>query len=85
MWLHTGGSLLLPMLLHAATNTVTFAWGWLAGADQLRLWWIWAALWAAATVVNTPPEVVGRDDSRTNEVARAELVASSTLSAVLSW
>jgi membrane protease YdiL (CAAX protease family) len=51
MWLHTGGSLLLPMLLHAATNTVTFAWGWLSGPDQLRLWWIWAGLWTAAAVV----------------------------------
>jgi membrane protease YdiL (CAAX protease family) len=50
MWLHTGGSLLLPMLLHASTNSVTFAWGWFAAPDQLRLWWLWAGLWAAATV-----------------------------------
>jgi membrane protease YdiL (CAAX protease family) len=51
MWLHTGGSLLLPMLLHAANNSAAFAWGWFAGADQLRLWWIWAALWTAAAAV----------------------------------
>jgi membrane protease YdiL (CAAX protease family) len=51
MWLHTGGSLLLPVLLHAATNTVTFTWGWFAGADQLRLWWFWAGLWAAVAAV----------------------------------
>jgi len=51
IWLHTGGSLLLPMLLHAANNSVTFVWRWFAGPDQLRLWWIWAGLWAAATVV----------------------------------
>jgi hypothetical protein len=60
MWLHTGGILLLPMLLHAATNTVTFAWGWFVGADQLQLWWIWTALWAAAAVVvvsTTGPEL----------------------------
>jgi membrane protease YdiL (CAAX protease family) len=51
MWLHTSGSLLLPVLLHTATNTVTFTWGWFAGADQLLLWWIWAGLWAAAAAV----------------------------------
>jgi membrane protease YdiL (CAAX protease family) len=51
MWLHTRGSLLLPVLLHAATNTATFVWSWFAGADQLRLWWIWAGLWAAAAAV----------------------------------
>ena len=26
IWLHTGGSLLLPMLLHASNNAVTFVW-----------------------------------------------------------
>jgi membrane protease YdiL (CAAX protease family) len=50
MWLHTGGSLLLPMLLHAVNNSVAFVWGWFDGPDRLRLWWIWAALWVAVTV-----------------------------------
>ena len=51
MWLATGGSLLLPALLHATVNTVAFPWGWFAGADQLRLWWIWAGLWVAAAAI----------------------------------
>ena len=50
MWLHTGGSLLLPMLLHTSNNSVTFVWGWFVAPDQLRLWWVWAGLWVAATV-----------------------------------
>jgi hypothetical protein len=51
MWLGTGGSLLLPVLLHAANNSVAFAWGWFTGPDQPRLWWIWAGLWAAAAAL----------------------------------
>lgn len=50
VWLHTGGSLLLPMLLHASNNAVSFAWRWFAGPDQLLLWWIWAGLWVLMTV-----------------------------------
>jgi uncharacterized protein len=50
VWVHTGGSLLLPMLLHASNNAVTFVWRWFAGPDQLPLWWIWAALWVALAV-----------------------------------
>jgi uncharacterized protein len=49
MWLHTGGSLLLPMLLHASNNTVALVWRMFEGGDQLRLWWIWCALWVTAT------------------------------------
>jgi membrane protease YdiL (CAAX protease family) len=59
VWVHTGGSLLLPMLLHASNNAVTFVWRWFAGADQLRLWWIWAALWVALAVA-----VVARNGPR---------------------
>ena len=59
MWLHTDGSLLLPMLLHAANNSVAFVWGWFDGPDRLRLWWIWAALWVAVVVV-----VVARNGPR---------------------
>jgi len=51
IWLHTGGSLLLPMLLHTSNNTIAFFWGTFEGADQLRLWWIWCALWVAATAI----------------------------------
>jgi membrane protease YdiL (CAAX protease family) len=51
IWLHTGGSLLLPMLLHASNNTIAFFWGMFEGTDQLRLWWIWCALWVAATAI----------------------------------
>jgi uncharacterized protein len=52
VWLHTAGSLLMPMLLHASNNTIaSVAWRWFAGADQLRLWWIWALLWVTMTVL----------------------------------
>ena len=50
IWVRTGGSLLLPMLLHASNNAVAFVWRWFAGPDQLLLWWIWAALWVAVAV-----------------------------------
>jgi hypothetical protein len=50
MWLHTGRSLLLPMLMHAANNTAAFAWGLFNADDQIHLWWIWAALWVVVTV-----------------------------------
>jgi uncharacterized protein len=49
MWLHSGGSLLLPMLLHASNNTIALVWRMFEGGDQLRLWWIWCALWVLAT------------------------------------
>jgi membrane protease YdiL (CAAX protease family) len=44
------GSVLLPMLMHATVNTAGagFAFGFVAGADLDRLWWINAALWSAA-------------------------------------
>ena len=51
MWLATGGNLLLPALFHATVNTVAFPFGWFAGGDQLRLWWIWAGLWVAAAAL----------------------------------
>jgi len=51
MWLHTNGSLLLPVLLHTAVNSVAFVWKWFDGPDQLRLWWIAAGLWATVTAV----------------------------------
>jgi len=45
------GSLLLPALMHAMVNTSAFVWGWFAGGDQLRLWWIWAVLWVAVAAL----------------------------------
>ena len=42
---HTGGSVLMPMLMHASNNTVAVVWRMFDGADQLRLWWLWGALW----------------------------------------
>ena len=48
VWLHTGGSVLMAMLMHASNNTIAFVWQMFAGPDQLRLWWLWCALWVAA-------------------------------------
>ena len=44
------GSVLLPMLMHATVNTTGagFAFGFVDGADLVRLWWINALLWLAA-------------------------------------
>jgi membrane protease YdiL (CAAX protease family) len=49
----TRGSVLLPMLMHATVNTVGsgFAFGFYAGDELTRLWWINAGLWAIAGVV----------------------------------
>ena len=68
IWVHTGGSLLLPMLLHASNNAVTFAWRWFAGPDQLRLWWIWAALWVTLAVA-----VVARNGPQLTRVAHVDV------------
>jgi membrane protease YdiL (CAAX protease family) len=71
MWLHTAGSLLLPMLLHTANNTAAFVWQWFTGADQLRLWWIWTGLWlvaAGAVVAATGPRLVRRPLSARQKV-----------------
>lgn len=73
MWLHTGGSLLLPVLLHAANNSVAFAWAWFTGPDQLRLWWAWAGLWAAAAGLVTVDLILVRPSSR-----RTPLTAGGT-------
>jgi uncharacterized protein len=68
MWLHTGGSLLLPMLLHASNNTIALVWRMFDGGDQLQLWWIWCALWliATATIVFS----AGMDLKQDNSAAR---------------
>lgn len=51
VYLHTDGSILLPMLMHASNNTVAVAWRMFERGDQLRLWWIWCALWVASAVI----------------------------------
>ena len=51
VYLHTGGSILMPMLMHAANNTVAVVWRMFEGGDQLRLWWIWSGLWVVATLI----------------------------------
>jgi membrane protease YdiL (CAAX protease family) len=52
MWLHTGGSLLLPILMHTSNNVVDrIIWQWFDGPDQIHLWWVWAGLWALLAVV----------------------------------
>lgn len=50
IWRHTGGSLLLPMLMHSTVNTAAFPFRWFAGGDQLRLWWLFGALWCLVAV-----------------------------------
>ena len=51
VWLHTGGSVLMAMLMHASNNTIAVVWQMFAGTDQLRLWWLWCALWVAAAAL----------------------------------
>ncbi len=51
VYLHTGGSILMPMLMHASTNSVAVVWGMFDSGDQLRLWWIWCGLWVVATLI----------------------------------
>ena len=50
VFLNTGGSVLMAILMHAANNTVAVAWRMFEGADGLRLWWIWCALWVAVAL-----------------------------------
>ena len=64
MWLHSGRSLLLPMLMHTSNNTAAFAWGMFNADDQTHLWWIWAALWVMVTVtivIIAGPNLARRD------------------------
>jgi hypothetical protein len=51
IYLHTEGSLLLPMLFHSSVNVSAIAFGWFSGADLLRLWWLFGAVWALAALV----------------------------------
>ena len=67
IYLHTDGSLLMPMLMHASNNTIAFVWRMFEGGDQLRLWWIWCVLWviAAIVVVLATGTDLGRKNSET--------------------
>ena len=49
----SGGSVLLPMLMHATVNSVAsgFAFQFVTGADLLRLWWIYTAMWVVVATV----------------------------------
>jgi membrane protease YdiL (CAAX protease family) len=63
VWLHSGRSLLLPMLMHASNNTAAIVWSMFSPDDQKSLWWIWAGLWIAVTaavVIATGRSLTGR-------------------------
>jgi membrane protease YdiL (CAAX protease family) len=51
IYLHTEGSLLLPMLFHTSVNVSAVAFGWFSDDDLLRLWWLFGALWALAALL----------------------------------
>lgn len=60
MWLHTGGSVLLPIVMHTWFTAVNpIVWRWFDGPDRLHMWWITAGLWAVLTVV-----IVAADGAR---------------------
>jgi uncharacterized protein len=50
VYVNTGGSVLMPMLMHASNNTIALVWRMFEGGDQLRLWWVWCALWVITTI-----------------------------------
>jgi len=69
-WLYhrTSGNLLLPSLLHTSVN-VSAKYLFLSlfsGADVIRLWWFFAALWcvAAAVVIAAAGRNLGREPAR---------------------
>lgn len=51
IYLHSRGSLLLPMLFHSSVNVSAVMFGWFSGGDLLRLWWLFGALWLLAACV----------------------------------
>jgi uncharacterized protein len=63
IYLHTGGSILMPMLMHASNNTIALLWRMFEGPGQTSLWWIWCALWVATavTVVAMTGSTLGRN------------------------
>jgi hypothetical protein len=53
MYNRTQGNLLLPMLFHTSVNvTANYLFNNLfTGADQISLWWIWAACWWVVALI----------------------------------
>jgi membrane protease YdiL (CAAX protease family) len=51
VYVNTGGSVLMAMLMHASNNTIALVWRMFEGGDQVRLWWVWCALWVITTAV----------------------------------
>jgi membrane protease YdiL (CAAX protease family) len=53
MYNRTQGNLLLPMLFHTTVNvTASYLFSKLfTGADQISLWWIWAACWWVVALI----------------------------------
>jgi uncharacterized protein len=69
MYLHTGGSILLPMLMHASNNTIALLWRLFEGGGQTSLWWIWCGFWVATA---SAVIILGRATfQRTNPFAKA--------------
>jgi hypothetical protein len=48
IYLHSQGSLLLPMLFRTSVNVSAMMSGWISSDGMLLLWWSFAALWIAA-------------------------------------
>jgi uncharacterized protein len=65
VYLHTEGSILLPMLLHASNNTIALVWKMFEGGDQVQLWWIWCILWVVTALIlvfATGQDLMGRKE-----------------------
>jgi hypothetical protein len=63
IYLHTQGSLLLPMLFHTSVNVSAVMSGWISSDGMLLLWWSFAALWIAAAgivIVRCGPALMRR-------------------------
>ena len=50
---HTRGSVLIPMIFHATVNTIGagYFFQMFSGSDLNRMWWIYAILWALASII----------------------------------
>jgi membrane protease YdiL (CAAX protease family) len=63
LYLHTRGSLLLPMLFHTSVNVSAVMFGWISDDGMMRLWWVFAALWVATAgivIVRNGPALTQR-------------------------
>lgn len=83
-WLFNGSreSVLLCMLMHATVNSVGagYAFHFFAGDDLLRLWWIYALVWAAAAVLiawRTGPALARNAQNRVSSAPGARWTAAS--------